>query len=177
MRAIMLSAASVLVLAVVAVPASATQPSRARVSGRYRVVYVHVAGKAYAGGTSVFRWSTVPTCARGPCATQVQSRYESGKPSMAFTFAFDGTTYRWGQRVKGAEGCTASDGRTAPIEKAYDVAIVSRFRVTRMSSSGRALVFKGTFSTRFVANARGRAHGCGYYTDTEHFTGRAITTP
>jgi hypothetical protein len=174
MRAVLLAAASALALAV---PASAGTAREARVSGPYRVTYVKVAGKAYAGGTSSFRWAAVPECERGPCTTRVESRYKDGTPSAQLLFKFDGTTYEWSQSVKGAVDCEDSTGKTATIRKAYDVSILTRFRVTRMSDSGRALAFTGTSSTRFKANALGRAHGCGYYTDTEHLTGYAMTAP
>lgn len=170
----MLGAAFALVLAA---PASAGVASEARVSGPYRVAYVTVAGEAYTKGTSAFRWAAVPTCAHGPCTTRVQSRYKDGTPSAQLVFKFDGTTYEWSQHVKGAVDCTDSTGKTATIPRAYDVTLISRFRVTKMSDSGRALAFKGASATRFKPNAVGRAHGCGYYTGTERLTGYAMTAP
>jgi hypothetical protein len=172
MRAILLATGSLLLLAAAA---SAGVAGQGRVSGRYRVVYVHVAGKAYASGTSTRRWSAVPSCAEGPCATHVRSIYKDGSASAVLPFRFDGTTYEWSQHVKGVADCRKRNGTDDVIAKAYDAAVLSRFRVTRMSASGRALVFKGTFSTRFTPSAVGRAHHCGYITSTERFTGYAIT--
>jgi hypothetical protein len=38
--------------------------------------------------------------------------------------------------------------------------------------------FNGTYSERFTVNAAGRAWRCGaYYTDTERYTGYAVTAP
>jgi hypothetical protein len=92
-------------------------------------------------------------------------------------FNFDGTTYENAGSFKGDGPCVRTDG-TVIVDRAYDSTILSRFRVTRMSTSGRALVFKGTFSERYTLNARGQGHSCGsYYTDTERYTGYAVTTP
>jgi hypothetical protein len=41
---------------------------------------------------------------------------------------------------------------------------------------GRRSGVKGTYSERYTLNARDRGHSCGaYYTDTERYTGYAVT--
>jgi hypothetical protein len=160
-----------------AMPAAAGIASDARVSGQYRVVYVKVAGQgpASAGGNHV--WAAVPKCPLGTCSLRIRSRAEGGKTGYPLPFDFDGTTYQNVGSYTDQADCGAP-GDATYVGSAYDSKVLSRFRVTRMSASGRALVFKGSYSVRYTLNARGRGHSCGdYYTDTERYTGYAITAP
>ena len=172
MRRLLLAAG--LALAVVA-PAAAVSGKPARLSGRYRVTYTKLSGDAVGAGTNRFRWSAFPTCASGPCTTQVRSLYPDGTLSARLTFAYDGATYTLTERVPRAERCVDSTGKQPPVAGAYDVTLVTRFRVEKASASGRALAFSGTYSVRFLPNAAGRAHGCAYVTGIERLVGRAIT--
>jgi hypothetical protein len=172
MRAMLIAAASALILVT---PATAGAGGRARVSGRYRVAYTRVAGHAVAAGTNRYSWSAFPECSTGACTTQVRSLYEDGTLSANLLFTFDGTTYEWSQRVARAVRCVDPKGKGPPIAGAYDASIVTRFHVTKVSASGRALALSGSSVVRFLPNTLGRAHGCGASSATERLNGSAIT--
>jgi hypothetical protein len=138
------------------------------------VVYVKVAGQSRAiSGSRV--WAVVPTCSEGACSLHVRSRPVGTKAGYPLPFDFDGTTYQNVQNAASGGPCVRPDGSVV-VANGYSAAILIRFRATRMSTSGRALTFKGTVSERYTVNAAGRAQGCGaYYTSTESYTGYAVT--
>ena len=83
--------------------------------------------------------------------------------------------YEWSQHVLHAAWCVDQTGKGPRIPGGYDVTLVTRFRVTKANATGRALAFSGTSAVRYLPNALGHAHGCGYFTATERLVGRAIT--